>query len=88
MSPVLNRSSAIRRFEGNDAIEIRDGITFGFYTGLPHVRALCMCVRACVRMCVCVYLCMCAWCMFVRACVCVCVRACVHGEQCVCAQAG
>ena len=31
MSPALNGSSAIRRFEGSDAIEIRDGITFDFY---------------------------------------------------------
>ena len=37
MSPALNGSSAIRRFEGSDVIEIRDGITFDFYTGLPHV---------------------------------------------------
>ena len=37
MSPALNGSSAIQRFEGNDAIKIRDGITFDFYTGLPHV---------------------------------------------------
>ena len=37
MSPALNRSSAIRRFEHGNAIEIRDGITFDFYTGLPHV---------------------------------------------------
>ena len=37
MSPALNGSSAIRRFERGDAIEIRDGITFDFYTGLPHV---------------------------------------------------
>ena len=37
MSPVLNESSAIRHFEGSDAIEICDGITFDFYTGLPHV---------------------------------------------------
>ena len=36
MSPVLNGSSAIRHFEGSDAIEIRNGITFDFYTGLPH----------------------------------------------------
>ena len=40
MSPALNGSSAVRRFEGNDAIEIRDGITFDFYTGLP----ICVCV--------------------------------------------
>ena len=38
MSPALNRSSAIRRFEDSDAIEIRDGITFEFYTGLPHMQ--------------------------------------------------
>ena len=37
MSPALNRSSAIRRFERSDAIEIRDGITFDFYTGLPQM---------------------------------------------------
>ena len=37
MSPALNGSSAIRHFEGSDAIEIRDGITFDFYTGLPHL---------------------------------------------------
>ena len=36
MSPALNGSSAIQRFEGSDAIEIRDGITFDSYTGLPH----------------------------------------------------
>ena len=37
MSPALNGSSAIRRFKCSNAIEIRDGITFDFYTGLPHV---------------------------------------------------
>ena len=37
MSPTLNGSSAIRRFEGSDEIKIRDGITFDFYTGLPHM---------------------------------------------------
>ena len=41
MSPALNGSSAIWRFEGSDVIEIHDGIrdriTFDFYTGLPHV---------------------------------------------------
>ena len=35
MSPALNGSSAIRRFKGSDVIEIRNGITFDFYTGLP-----------------------------------------------------
>ena len=37
MSPALNGSSAIQRFEVSDAIEIRDGITLDFYTGLPHM---------------------------------------------------
>ena len=37
MRPALNGSSAKRRFKGSDAIEIRDGITFDFYTGLSHV---------------------------------------------------
>ena len=25
-------------FEGSDVIEIRDGISFDFYTGLPHIH--------------------------------------------------
>ena len=37
MNPTLNWSSAIRRFEGSDVIEIRDGITFDFYTGLSYI---------------------------------------------------
>ena len=37
MSPTLNGSSAIRRFERSVAIEIHDGITFDFYTGLAHL---------------------------------------------------
>ena len=37
MSPALNGSSAIQRFEGSEAIETRDEITFDFYTGLPHM---------------------------------------------------
>ena len=37
MTPALNGSSAIQRFEGSNAIEIRDKITFNFYTGLPHM---------------------------------------------------
>ena len=40
MSPALNGSSAIWRFEGSDAIEIRNGITFDFYTGLPHIPSM------------------------------------------------
>ena len=38
MSPTLNESSAIQRFECSDAIEIRDGILFDFYTGLPQLE--------------------------------------------------
>ena len=37
MSPALNGSSAIRRFEHSEAIEIRNRITFDFYTGLPLI---------------------------------------------------
>ena len=37
MSSILNGSSAIRRFERSNAIEICNGITFDFYTGLPHM---------------------------------------------------
>ena len=37
MSPTLNGSSAIRCFKRSDAIKIRDGITFDFYTGLSHI---------------------------------------------------
>ena len=32
-----NGSSAIWRFKHSNAIEIRDGRTFDFYTGLPHI---------------------------------------------------
>ena len=35
---VLNGSSAIRHFEGSDAIKISDEITFDFYMGLPQVN--------------------------------------------------
>ena len=38
MSPTLTGSSAIWRFEGSDAIEIRDRITFDFYMGLPELQ--------------------------------------------------
>ena len=39
LSPALNGSSEIQRFEHSDVIEIRDGIIFDFYmyTGLPHL---------------------------------------------------
>ena len=36
MSPALNRSSAIWHLKHSDAIKIRDGIIFDFYTGLSH----------------------------------------------------
>ena len=38
MSHAFNGSSAVWCFEGSDAIEIHDGITFDFYTGLPHIH--------------------------------------------------
>ena len=37
LSPTLNGSLEIQRFECSDAIEIRDGIMFDFYAGLPHI---------------------------------------------------
>ena len=37
MSSALNGSSAIWHFKSSDAIKIRDGITFDFYMGLPHM---------------------------------------------------
>ena len=44
MSPALNGSSAIQCFEGSDAIEIRNGITFDFYTELPHMYMYMCCL--------------------------------------------
>ena len=38
MSPALNGNSAIWHFEGSDVIEIRNGITVNFYTGLPLIK--------------------------------------------------
>ena len=37
MSPALSGSSAIPHFEGSGVVKIRDGITFDFYTRLPHI---------------------------------------------------
>ena len=48
MSPALNGSSAIRGFEGSDAIEIGDGITFDFYTGLPNTLVTSPCIEWCI----------------------------------------
>ena len=36
MSPALNESTALQLFECGNAVEIRDGIMFDFYPGLPH----------------------------------------------------
>ena len=41
MSPALNGSSAIRRFKHSDVLEIRNGIIFDFYMGLPHIDFWC-----------------------------------------------
>ena len=40
LSPALNRSSEIQRFERSDAIEICNGIISDFYTKLPHMMYL------------------------------------------------
>ena len=37
MSPALSGSSALQRVKLGDALEIRDGIIFDFYPGLPHI---------------------------------------------------
>ena len=37
MSHVLNGNTVIRHFKHSNVIEIRNGITFNFYTGLPHI---------------------------------------------------
>ena len=36
MSPTLSGSSALQRVKLGDALEIRNGIIFDFYSGLPH----------------------------------------------------
>ena len=43
MSPALNGSSVLECFERSNAIEMRNGIMFDFYPGLPHIIKL----RAC-----------------------------------------
>ena len=37
MSPTPNGSSVLQRFECGNALEIRNGIMFDFYPGLPHM---------------------------------------------------
>ena len=38
MSPALNRSSTLQRFERSNADKIHNGIMFDFYPGLPHIH--------------------------------------------------
>ena len=53
MSPALNRSIALLCFERANVVEIRNGIMFDFYPGLPqialHLRLLILC-SDCVRL--------------------------------------
>ena len=42
MSPALNESSTLECFERSNASEIRNGIMFDFYPGLPHIYTLYM----------------------------------------------
>ena len=37
MSPVLNGSTAVQRFECGNTVEIRNGIMFDSYPGLPQM---------------------------------------------------
>ena len=37
MSPTPNGSSVLQRFECGNAVEIRNGIMFDFYPGLPDM---------------------------------------------------
>ena len=37
MSPTLNGSSTLEHFKRSNASEIRNGIMFDFYLGLPHM---------------------------------------------------
>ena len=49
MSPALNGSSALQRFERSNAIEIRNGIMFDLYPGLPHILNIWPCSQALLR---------------------------------------
>ena len=40
MSPALNESTALQRFERGNAVEICNGILFDFYPGLAHIVAM------------------------------------------------
>ena len=39
MSPTPSGSLALQRVKLGDALEIREGIIFDFYPGLPHILA-------------------------------------------------
>ena len=41
MSPTLNGSSVLQRFEHGNIVEICNGIMFDFYLGLPHMHMEC-----------------------------------------------
>ena len=41
MSPTLNGSSALQRFEHGNAVEVRNRIMFNFYLGLPQMFVAC-----------------------------------------------
>ena len=38
MTPTLNESSALERFERSNAIAVWNRIMFDFYPGLPHIN--------------------------------------------------
>ena len=40
VSPAFNGSTALQCFECGNGVEIRNGIMFDFYPGLPHMHYL------------------------------------------------
>ena len=44
MSPALNGSSVLQRFECGNAVETRNRMMFDFYPGLPHMY-VCVCYK-------------------------------------------
>ena len=40
MSHALNGSAVLQRFERGNEVEIRNGMMFDFFPGLPHMREL------------------------------------------------
>ena len=40
MNPTPNGRYTLQRFECGNAMEIRNGIMFGFYLGLPHIDCI------------------------------------------------